>query len=263
MTDAVFDIQNLTVVLGGRRILSALDFTLHAGESLVIVGPNGAGKSTLLKAMLRLVPVQSGQIYFKGRSLKDWPRRELAQHAAYVPQAGERAIPYSVYEFILMARYPYLSTFAALSEKDHAIAAEAMAQAEVEKFAHRPLYNLSGGERQKVFIAAALAQSPDILFLDEATAFLDYRHQTEVLSLITRLQRDQGVSVVSVTHDLNQGTLAYDRALALKDGQKVFFGSPAELFRSDILENIYDTAFHFLEDPESGRSIVVPGKAML
>lgn len=262
MSVPAFEITNLSLVLGGKAILKDLSFHLDAGESLCIIGPNGAGKSTLLKAMLRLLPVRSGHILYEGRDLQTIPRRDLARKLAYVPQAGTQPIPYSVYNFVLMARYPYQKLLAPLDEEDHALVRHALEQCEVEEFADRSLSSLSGGERQKVFIAAALAQRPRVLFLDEATTFLDYRHTEEVLALIKKLREEEGVSVVSVTHDLNQGVDQYERVLALKEGQCIYFGFPEELLTCDMLASIYDSPFRLLSDPEGGKQVVIPGKAV-
>ena len=260
MTAPAFEISSLSVELGGKEIIHTLSFQLAAGESLVIVGPNGAGKSTLLKAMLRLIPIRSGSIRYEGRDIGRLSRRELARQLAYVPQAGTSLIPYTVAEFVLMARYPYQQLLSSPGEADHQIVHHALKQCEVERFAHRSLTSLSGGERQKVFIAAALAQSPRVLFLDEATSFLDYRHQGEVLALIRKLRKEEGVSVVSVTHDLNQGVSDYDRVLALKDGCRVFYDRPEGLFNCGLLSSIYDSPFRLLTDVENGGIVVVSGR---
>ncbi|NLN93408.1 MAG: ABC transporter ATP-binding protein [Candidatus Hydrogenedens sp.] len=260
MSVPAFEIRNLRVLLGGKTILKELSFSLEEGESLCIIGPNGAGKSTLLKAMLRLLPIHGGRIFFEGQDIQKLSRRDLARQLAYVPQAGNMLIPYTVYAFVLMARYPYQNLLAPLSDKDHVIVHQSLEQCEMEHFAERPLASLSGGERQKVFIAAALAQCPRVLFLDEATTFLDYRHEGEVLALIRKLRDEEGVAVVSVTHDLNQGLHEYERVLALKDGRRIFFGPPQELMNCEMLTSIYDSPFRLLSDPEGGKEVVIPGK---
>ena len=136
-----------------------------------------------------------------------------------------------------------------------------MDQTEVLPFAQRRMHTLSGGERQKVFIAAALTQEPRVMLLDEPTTFLDYRHQVEVLTLITKLRRDTGVTVITVTHDLNQGVFEFDAVLALKEGVTLFHGKPEELLQDGRLENLYNTSFRILHDQQSDAKYVFPERA--
>ncbi len=260
MTGSAYRIDHLTVALGGKTVLRDVSFSLESGSSMAVIGPNGAGKSTLLKCLLRLVMPAAGSIRLFEKVLGRYSRRALARLTGYVPQAGSDTVPFTVEEFVLMARYAYLGAFSHFTETDRQITRDAMARARVENFAGRMLHTLSGGERQKVHIAAALAQQPQVMLLDEATAFLDYRHQVEILELTDALRRETGMTVIAVTHDLNQGALQYDKVLALKDGAVVCSGRPGDLLETGRLESIYDTPFRFLEEPETGTTYVVPGR---
>lgn len=259
MTATAYTVEHLTLVLDGREILRDVSFSLKAGASLAIIGPNGAGKSSLLKCLLRLAVPESGSIRIFDKDLGRYDRRALARLAAYVPQAGEGAVPFSVEEFVLMARYAYLSAFSHFTDTDRMAAREAMDRAGVTEFSGRMLNTLSGGERQKAYIAAALAQQPRVMLLDEATAFLDYRHQVEILELAGNLRTETGMTVIAVTHDLNQGVLYYDTVLALKDGRVAWHGAPRELLEGGRLESIYDTQFRFVEEAETGSVFIIPG----
>lgn len=259
MTNPAYKSEHLSVVLEGKEILRDVSFSLESGSSMAIIGPNGAGKSTLLKCLLRLYKPEAGCIQLFGKDLCRYSRAALARLTGYVPQAGEGTVPFSVENFVLMARYSYLRPFSHFTETDRQIARNAMVQARVEAFSDRMLHTLSGGERQKVYIAAALAQQPRVMLLDEATAFLDYRHQVEIGELTEKLRRETGMSVIAVTHDLNQGVLQYDSVLALKNGMVVFSGTPGELLDTGRLESIYDTPFRFLKEPETQTIFVVPG----
>jgi iron complex transport system ATP-binding protein len=259
MTAPAYSVENLSITLDGKEIVRQVSFSLSPGASMAVIGPNGAGKSTLLKCLLRLAAPDTGSILLFGKDILRYSRRELARFVGYVPQAGSGNVPFTVEEFVLMARYPYLNPFSHFTETDRAVASDAMIQADVAIFANRLLHTLSGGERQKVYIAAALAQQPRIMLLDEATAFLDYRHQVEVLELIGKLRQDTGMTVISVTHDLNQGVLQFDNVLALKAGETAYWGSPRELLEGKRLETIYDTPFHFLDEGEAGSVYIVPG----
>lgn len=258
MTEQAFHADSISVTLDGKAIVRDVSFTLDAGDSMTVIGPNGAGKSTLLRCLLRLIPHDTGAIRLFGKPLERYPRRALAQVLGYVPQASSGLYPYTVEAFMLMARYPYLSPFSHFTDTDRAIVRAAMEQTGVTMFADRMMHTLSGGERQKVFIAAALTQQPRVMLLDEATAFLDYRHQVEVLTLVEKLRRDTGLTVITVTHDLNQGALRYDRVLAMKDGRAVFLGAPAALLEANLLETIYDTPFLTVHPPDSSAVYVFP-----
>ena len=254
-----YAVEHLSVVLQGKEILCEVSFSVETGSSLAIIGPNGAGKSTLLKTLLRLTRPDRGGIQLFGKNLLWYNRSDLARLTGYVPQAGEGNVPFPVETFVLLSRYAYLRPFSHFSETDRQIAREAMAQAHVEALSDRMLHTLSGGERQKVYIAAALAQQPRVMLFDEATAFLDYRHQVEIGELTEALRRETGMTLIAVTHDLNQGVLRYDRVLALKNGRVAFSGTPEGLLEKGRLESIYDTPFRFLKEPGAETLFVVPG----
>ncbi len=259
MTAPAIEVKNLAVTMDGSPILSEVSFAVRPGEALAIIGPNGAGKTTLLRSLMRMVRPASGEISVFGEPLARLSQRDLARRVSYVPQAGERAMPFTVREFMLMARYPHLGAFSGFSTRDYEITDQAMERSGVAVFSTRSMGTLSGGERQKVYIAAALAQEPRVMLLDEPTTFLDYRHQVEVLELVDQLHRTGGLTVVSVTHDLNQGALAGDRVLALKAGRTAFDGTPAELLdRPEVLAGIYDTEFDLIPHPHNGTTIVAP-----
>lgn len=258
---AAFQVEGLSVKAGGATILQEVTFDVAEGESLAIIGPNGAGKTTLLRSLMRMIPGVSGGIRVFGRPLAACSQRELARMVSYVPQAEGRSLPFTVREFMLMARYPHMSPFSHLTAHDNEAVDRAMERTAVTLFANRNMDTLSGGERQKVFVAAALAQEPRAMLLDEPTTFLDYRHQVELLELVERLHREGGLTVISVTHDLNQGALAGDRVLALRQGQTTFHGTPRELLaHPEILSGIYDTEFDYITHPHTGATIVVPVK---
>ena len=260
MADAAYSVEHLSVSIDGKPILRDVSFALEEGASLAVIGPNGAGKSTLLKCLLRLLPADSGSISLFGAPIEKRSRRELARLLGYVPQTGAGHVPYTVEEFVLMARYAYLTPFSHFTDTDREVARAAMEQTEATPFAARRMHTLSGGERQKVFIAAALTQEPRVMLLDEATAFLDYRHQVEVLTLVEKLRRETGVTVIAVTHDLNQGVMGFDKVMALKEGAVAFHGNPEDLLLENRLEAIYDTPFRLVRY-ESDAVYVFPERA--
>jgi len=264
MNQSALEIKALTFTVNGTSILKNVSLSIGAGQTWSVIGANGAGKSTLLKCLLRIHVDWSGQVRFFGRSLRDYSQRDLARRLAYVPQPGEdQRFPFTVRQFVAMGRYAYSGMFGTAHVDDDKVVQAAMEQARVTAFAERRLETLSGGERQKVFIAAALAQQGEVLLLDEPTAFLDYRHQAEVARILREINRSKGATVVAVTHDVNTAIQAGGEVLALRNGEVAWIGHATELTQPGRLEAIFDTPFRFIEDPVSGLPLVVPqeGKA--
>jgi iron complex transport system ATP-binding protein len=256
--DIVLEAKNFFLSLGGREILHDVSFRIARGEYVTIVGPNGAGKTTLLKCFDRLIGGGIGELSICGKSVGEYRQRELARLIAYVPQADGRLIPFTVEQFLLMCRYPYLSPFASVSKEDRRVVREALERTDTVQFADRILTTLSGGERQKVYIAAALAQGASIWLLDEPTTFLDYGRQSEILSLLAAANRQYIVTIVSVTHDLNHAVLETDRVVAIKEGRVAFNGPPGEIMKPDVLERIYGTPLLLVDHPQASVPMIVP-----
>jgi iron complex transport system ATP-binding protein len=224
-----------------------------------IVGPNGAGKTTLLKALDRIMIGRvSGELDICAIPWRDWKQSDLAKLAALVPQADSRVIPFTVEDFLLMCRYPYMSPFATIRADDRKVVREAMVGTGATAFAKRRMDTLSSGERQKVYIAAALAQGAHIWLLDEPTTFLDYHHQEEILSLVALANKEFDVTVVAVTHDLNHAVLESDRILALREGELVFYGTPDTIMKQDVLQKIYGAPLMLVDHPKAGLPMIVP-----
>ena len=247
----------------GEPALREISFALGKGEYLSILGPNGAGKSTLLKSFLRLHDTgrEKGAIYIHGRSLASYSQRELARLIAYVPQAGARIPPFTVSGFVHLSRYPYLTDTRALQETDRREIAEALVMTGVLPFADRPLYALSGGERQRVYLAAALAQGAGILLLDEPTSFLDPRHASDVNALLKRLNHEHGLTILTVTHDLNHPLEAGGLAIVLRQGKQVYFGPAEVLAEGSVLTTAFDHTFTCFTHPKTGKTLIFSDQA--
>ena len=254
----VIEVRDFSFDIDKKEILRNVSLSIDAGETLSIIGPNGAGKSTLLKCIDRILTGGSGAIMIEGQPLESYSQRELARLVSYVPQADGRVLPFTVHEFALMGRYPHLSPFSSISPADEHAVADALAVAGVDAFRDRLLGTLSGGERQKVFIAAALCQKAGILLLDEPTTFLDPKHQDDIHRMLGRINRETGTTIVSVTHDINTAATFSKRVLALKAGEVVYCGQAEALMDNDVLECIYGKRFLFAKHPVSGRPVVVP-----
>lgn len=236
-------VKGLSLELGGASILEDISFSIGKGRYLGIIGPNGAGKSSLLKCIGRLYKNFTGRISLEGSPLSSMPEKLLARRIAWVHQTGSDSLPFTVREFALMSRYPWQKAIGGETVEDREIIDRSLETAGVTYIADRQLNSLSGGERQKALIAAALAQSTDILFLDEPTSFLDYMHQVETLELIERVNREQGMTILLVTHDINLALHGADEILALKRGKMVWKGQSAELLENNLLSEIFETGF--------------------
>ena len=237
-----------------RQVLGPVDLDVLRGECLVVVGPNGAGKTTLLRCLTGLLRPTAGELRYEGRSFATLSRRELARRIAYVPQIRPASVPLSVEEVVLLGRYPYLTPLQlAPRREDFAAVDAALALVGIEDLRRRPVDELSGGERQAAFIAAALAQESELLVLDEPTIHLDARHQRDLAELLLRLLRrstEAGRTVVIATHDLNLASLLGDRLLALAAGRVLACGTPSQILEPGLLEKLFRARFEIVRGGE-------------
>ena len=256
--NALIDVSHLTFAFAGRTVLRDVSFQLFEGEQVAVVGPNGSGKSTLLKCLNGILDSRRGSISIGGRPLVDYSPKGLARWMAYVPQTQTKRPPFTVREYLRLARYPHESGWFKRGHRTDETVVRAMAETGVEPLAERPLNRLSGGEYQKVLIAAALVQETPILLLDEATAFLDFKHKSDLSRLLTTLNRRQGKTILSVTHDLNHAVLESHRIIALKSGEIAFDGEVSEFMTPRVVQRVFSSRFAFAAHPATGCPIVVP-----
>lgn len=253
----LLDIEGLTLTLGRRRLLDDVSFSVARGESVALIGPNGAGKTTFLRCLAGIFDRYEGTIRFDGTLKPRRTRKSLARRIAYLQQSPVNGFAFTVRQIVEMGRYPHLAPLAPATEEDDAAVERAMHETGVAEFSSRQIDTLSGGERQKVFLAAALAQEPELLLLDEPTTCLDYRHRREMDTLLRRLHREQGVTILEVTHDVNRALGEAGQVVALKNGRICFDGTPDRLLRGDVLREIYGVDFEWVANPENGRTYVL------
>ncbi len=260
MTDAALALVRLAGAgwsVASRTILGPIELEVEPGECLVVVGPNGAGKTTLLRLVSGLIEPSMGTVFWQRTPLSALTRRELAQRIAYVPQLRPARIPLSVGQLVLLGRYPYMSRFQlAPGSNDFDAVERALGQVGLERHRDRPVDELSGGERQAVFIAAALAQEAELLVLDEPTTHLDPRHQREIAALIRRFNREHGRTVLTATHDLNFASLIADRVVALRDGEVLACEPPASAMRPELLERLFEAPFEVVRAGERPMTVL-------
>ncbi|MGH7183094.1 MAG: ABC transporter ATP-binding protein [Nitrospiraceae bacterium] len=251
-------------------VLDGLSFDVESGEILGIVGPNGSGKTSLLKLLAKVLRSQAGDIALFGRDLGAMPQVEVARTVAFVPQESPSAFAFTVMETVLMGRYPHHrgakwnTGFGWESSEDLSIAEQAMQSTDLTHLASRSVMDLSGGERQRCMIARALAQEPQVLLLDEPTAFLDLQHQIEICTIVRRLNDERGLTVVLVSHDLNLVSQHCDRLMLLDAGRVFQFGRPDEVIQPEVLEAVYRCRVLVDRHPVSGLPrVTLPGREIM
>lgn len=239
-------------------VVDEVSLTIAPGDLVGILGPNGSGKTTLLKMLSGTLTPSAGTIQFDGRPLGEWKRRALARRIALVPQETHAPFDFTVLDIVLMGRFPHLGTFALEGPDDLAIARQALASTGTSAFEDRPFATLSGGEKQRVVIAGALAQSPELLLLDEPTASLDLGHQLDVQLLLAGLNRDRGVTMVLSTHDLNLAAALCRYLILLRGGRVIAQGPTGEVLTPAAVRTLYGVDADIQRHPAAGHLIVTP-----
>ena len=235
-------------------VLKDICLELAESEVLGVVGPNGAGKSTLLRCIDRILKPQRGSILLDGRDIKEMHLMELAKKIGYIPQSSSQIFPATVFDTVLMGRRPHVGWRS--SEKDTEKVLEILQMLDIEEFAMRDINELSGGQQQKVFIARALTQEPDVLLLDEPTSNLDIRHQLEVMDIIKNIVREKGISAIMAIHDLNLGSRYADRIIMMNRGKIFAAGDPASVLTSENIKHVYSVEVKV--NNHDGRPYIVP-----
>ena len=244
--------------LTGPPVLDHVSIDIARGAVVGIIGPNGSGKTTLLRLLSGTRRPSAGQILIDEVPLQHLTRRAVAQRLAVVPQETQLAFDYTVLEMVLMGRHPHLKLFELEGPDDFATARDALQATGTAALEDRLFSTLSGGEKQRVVIAAALAQSSEILLLDEPTASLDLGYQLEVASLVTRLNHERGVTIVVSTHDLNLAATICHQIVMLRRGRVIASGSTTEVFTPDNIRQLYDVEADVQRHQPSGHLVVVP-----
>ena len=239
-------------------VLRDLSFDVQRGRLANILGPNGSGKSTLLRILVGLLAPGSGEVRLGGALLADYPRAALARRVGYVPQETAQATGFTVLETVLLGRSPHTGALGFEVPGDWYAARQALHLTDTEPFAERSLDELSGGERQRGIIARALAQEPELILLDEPTAFLDIKHQHAIYGLLRRLVREGGKTVLCVSHDVNLAAAYADDLVLMDHGHVAAAGKPEEVLRAEILSPVYEMPIEVRKDKATGRPYVMP-----
>src|SRR5215469_885909 len=252
----MISVHGLTVTLDRALVLSGVSFEASAGGWLSLIGPNGTGKSTALRAVAGLLPY-GGTVWLGGTDARTLRGRRRARAVAYVPQEPVLPPDMTVADYVLLGRTPHLGYLGVPGGSDRAAAQTAMEQLDVAGFARRRLSHMSGGERQRVVLARALASGPSVLLLDEPTSMLDIGHQQHVLELVDGLRRSSGLTVLSTLHDLTVAGQYADTLVLLSAGQVAAAGAPASVLTEEIIGRVYSARVEVRPGPD-GRPVVSP-----
>jgi len=250
--------HSVSVGYGDTVISRDVTLDIPDGQVTTLIGANGCGKSTLLRGLSRLLPLSEGSVTLDGKKLGDYSSRELATRLSLLPQSPITPAGVTVADLVARGRHPHQSWPQQWSASHSAAVDEAMALTNVFQLRDRPVDSLSGGQRQRVWIAMVLAQDTDIVFLDEPTTYLDLAHSTDVLELVSTLNKEQGKTIVMVLHDLNLAARYSDNLVLMKDGSVTALGSPESTITPQALRDVFGLDSRVIEDPVTGGPLIVP-----
>lgn len=255
--ELILEVKALGFSYGKKRVFEGVSFSLKKGEIMCILGPNGAGKSTLIKCIAGLLKPATGSVRIAGKDIKALRAGDLARQIGYVPQQNEVVFPFTVLDFVVMGRTPHLSLFSSPGAKDLQIARESLSKIGLFSLAERPLSSLSGGQRQMVLIARALAQQPALLLLDEPTSHLDFGNQVLVLETIQKLA-SSGISILMNTHMPDHAFLVGSKAAALAEGRLAAVGEVETVVNSEMMSSVYGIKVAVREIEDMKRKVCLP-----
>ena len=258
---ALLRINNLRGGYYQEDVIRGLSLEVNQGDFLVIIGPNGSGKTTLLRLATRVLPLRKGEVSYKDENISKMELKEFCRKVAFVSQDIATGFSFTVMELVLMGRIPHLNRLQFETKRDIEIALEKLALTDTLSLKDKRIDELSAGERQRVVIARALAQEPELLFLDEPTAHLDIGHQIQTLDLLKRLNRNNNLTILMILHDLNLASAYSNRIVLLDKGVVYKQGRPDEVLTYQNIESVYKTIVLVNNNPLTGKPnvVLVPG----
>ena len=259
--DKLFEVKNISFSYNDEEIFSDISFSIGSGGVLCILGPNGTGKTTLIKCLNGLHDIDSGDILINGKNIKKLSFREISKHVGYIPQSHIPSFPFKVFDVVLMGRAPYLNLTDSPKENDVKIANDALKTLGIENLKDKEYTNLSGGERQLVFLARVLCQKPDMLILDEPTSHLDFGNQIKLLEIIDNLAKS-GLSIIMSSHFPDHAFLSSTKVAIMKDKRFIDFGTPEAVVTEENLKKAYSIDVKLIE-LDNKRKVCVPLKTNL
>ena len=254
----MIEMKNISAGYGAKKVLHNIELAVSKGSFTGIIGRNGAGKSTLLKVLCGLLKPSQGNININGKEIASFSRNEFSKTVAFMPQNINISFPFTVEEFVLFGRYPYMNIFKIAADKDIQIVNETLAIAGISDFAKRNINELSGGERQRVLIAQTIAQGTDIIVFDEPTSHLDIGSQSDILELLRSLNEKHSKTIIATLHDLNAAGEFCSEIALMQDGLIIRKDIPEKVLNYEDIEKVYKTTVIVKTNPVSGKPYVIP-----
>lgn len=261
LNDKLFDVKNISFSYGDVEIFSKISFSVEKGDVLCILGPNGTGKTTLIKCLNGLHDINDGEILINGENIKKLSFKEISRHIGYIPQSHVPSFPFKVLDVVVMGRAPYLNLTDSPKKEDIEIAINSLKILGIENLKDKEYTNLSGGERQLVFLARILCQQPDILILDEPTSHLDFGNQIKFLEIVDNLAKE-GLSIIMTSHFPDHAFLSSNKVAIMKEKKFIDFGSPDDVVTEENLKEAYSIDVKLIE-LDNERKVCVPLKTNL
>lgn len=255
-------LEHVSFSYPGRRVLQEINLNIDPRSFLALIGPNGSGKTTLLRLMSKILEPQQGIILLDGQPLSQLSPRALARRVAVISSEQYFDFPFPVREVVAMGRFPHLNRLQRMSAKDWDIVSQALRLTSADDMEDRPISQISSGEKQRVLIARAIAQQPSLLMLDEPNAHLDINHQIAIFNLLRVLNREHGLTIVVVLHDLTVAAAFCETICLLHDGRVARVGKPKEVITADLIRNTYGAEVQIVSSPVGGFPQVVFGPKM-
>jgi len=259
MADYYFQMQNMSVGYNGKTLIQDINIGINKGEIVTLIGPNGSGKSTILKSITRQLRMIGGTVYFEDRNLRELSYKELSTQMAVVLTERMKPELMTCHDIVATGRYPYTGRLGILSREDEEKVDAAMEAVHAQELGNRDFNAISDGQRQRVLLARAICQEPDIIILDEPTSFLDVRHKLELLSILGKMAKKEKITVIMSLHEIDLAQKISDKILCVKGETISHYGVPEEVFREDIIRELYEIDNGFF-DPCFG-SIELPQPA--
>lgn len=253
--DALFILSEVAFQINGQQLLYPSSVSIPRGEFNALIGHNGSGKSTLLKLLGKHLSLTTGSLIFQGRYIEQWAQSKFAREVAYLPQSLPSAQGMTVMELVSLGRYPWHGALGRFTKNDISKVEHAIAVTGLSSLSKRLVDSLSGGERQRAWIAMAIAQDTRCLLLDEPTSALDIAQQAEILNLLRRLCREKVITIIAVLHDINMAARYCTNLLALKSGNLIALGTPAEIVTPASLNTIYGIQMGTFSHPVEGHPV--------
>ncbi len=257
----LFDVRNISFSYDDEEIFSDISFSIERGDVLCVLGPNGTGKTTMIKCLNGLHDIDGGEILINGENIKKLSYAEISKHIGYIPQSHIPSFPFKVLDVVLMGRAPYLNLTDSPKKEDVEIAVNSLKTLGIHDLKDKEYTNLSGGERQLVFLARVLCQQPDILILDEPTSHLDFGNQIKLLEIIDNLA-NSGLSIIMSSHFPDHAFLSSTKVAIMKDKKFIDFGTPDDVVTEENLKKAYSIDVKLIE-LDNKRKVCVPLKTNL